>query len=406
MSKIQEMLIKLCPKGVEFKKLADCLEKNTGGGTPSKAVSGYWNGDIPWASVGDLTVAGNYIHTTRSFITAEGLRNSPSNVIKKGDVIVAVKISPGKMKIAAADIAINQDLRGLTLQKFITAEFLTYYFQTIDIIGNGTIVKGITTDTLERIKVPVPPLEIQNEIVKVLDTFSALEAELEAELEARRRQYAYYRDALLSFDEGALSASKQASIRWMTLDDVSIKVSSGGTPLSTRTDYYGGDIPWLRTQEVDYDVVNSTSMTITDAGLENSSAKWIPANCVIVAMYGATAAKVAINGIPLTTNQACCNLQIDPEIASYRYVFHWISNEYERLKSLGEGSQSNLNAQRIKNYPIPVPTIGEQERIVSILDKFDALVNDISQGLPAEITARRQQYEYYRDRLLTFKEAA
>ena len=146
-------------------------------------------------------------------------------------------------------------------------------------------------------------------------------------------------------------------------------------------------------------------MTITEAGFNNSAAKWIPANCVIVAMYGATAAKTAINSIPLTTNQACCNLEIDPLQANYRYVFHWLSNEYERLKALGEGSQSNLNAQKIKQYPIAVPPLEEQAHIVSILDKFDALVNDLSSGLPAEIQARRQQYEHYRDRLLTFKEA-
>lgn len=147
-------------------------------------------------------------------------------------------------------------------------------------------------------------------------------------------------------------------------------------------------------------------MTITEAGLKNSSAKWIPANCVIVAMYGATAAKAAINGIPLTTNQACCNLEVDPEQANFRYVFHWISHEYERLKALGEGSQSNLNAQKVKGYPIALPPLEEQARIVSILDKFDALVNDLSTGLPAELKARRQQYGHYRDRLLTFKEAA
>lgn len=190
----------------------------------------------------------------------------------------------------------------------------------------------------------------------------------------------------------------------MTLGAVSKRVTSGGTPSTDRVDFYGGTIPWLRTQEVDYNIIESTGMTITEDGLNNSSAKWIPANCVIVAMYGATAAKVAINGIPLTTNQACCNLEIDPSIASYRYVFHWISHEYEKLKARGEGSQSNINAQKVKNYPIPVPPIREQERIVATLDAFDALVNDLSIGLPAELNARRNQYEYYRDKLLTFEE--
>ena len=142
---------------------------------------------------------------------------------------------------------------------------------------------------------------------------------------------------------------------------------------------------------------------ITEEGLKNSSAKLIPENCVIVAMYGATAAKVAINKIPLTTNQACCNLLIDERKCINRYVYQWLCKNYEVLKAMGEGSQHNLNAKKIKDFPIPVPPIEEQHRIVSILDRFESLVNDISSGLPAEIAARHQQYEYYRDQLLTFK---
>ena len=260
-------------------------------------------------------------------------------------------------------------------------------------------IPALNKVNLEKLTVPVPPLEVQREIVRVLDTFAALEAELEAELEARRRQYAQYREALLTFSLGD-------RVAWVTISEVCIKISSGGTPSTTRSDFYGGGIPWLRTQEVDFGVIDSTGMTITEAGLRGSAAKWIPENCVIVAMYGATAAKVAINGIPMTTNQACCNLQVDPERANFRFVFHWMSNEYLRLKGLGEGSQSNLNAQKIKDYPIVVPPLEEQNRIVEILDKFDALVNDLSIGLPAELAARRKQYEHYRDRLLTFPEAS
>lgn len=120
-------------------------------------------------------------------------------------------------------------------------------------------------------------------------------------------------------------------------------------------------------------------------------------------MYGATAAKVAINAIPVTTNQACCNLEIDPEIADFKYVFYWLSSRYLELKSKGAGSQANINSKVIKNFPIVLPPLEEQRRIVAILDKFDALVNDISTGLPAEIAARRKQYEYYRDKLLSFE---
>nr|WP_306438596.1 restriction endonuclease subunit S [Corynebacterium sp. 5QC2CO] len=188
------------------------------------------------------------------------------------------------------------------------------------------------------------------------------------------------------------------------MNEVAQRVSSGGTPRSGTKEFYNGSIPWLRTQDIDYRDVYKTSVSITEAGLNSSSAKWVPENSVIVAMYGATAAKVAVNKIPLTTNQACCNITVDSNIAHYRYVYHWIAKQYFILKNLGEGSQNNLNARKIKNFPIPVPPLEEQQRIVNILDKFDALVNDLTSGLPAEIEARRKQYEFYRDQLLTFKE--
>lgn len=190
------------------------------------------------------------------------------------------------------------------------------------------------------------------------------------------------------------------------MGEICKSVSSGGTPLSIRADCYGGDIPWLRTQEVRYTDIHDTEVKITVKGLKESAAKWIPANCVIVAISGATAARSSINKIPLTTNQHCCNLEIDAEQANYRYVFHWISKEYERLKAFGQGARGELNSGIIKSFPIPVPPLEEQARIVAILDQFDALVNGLTSGLPAEIAARRQQYEHYRDRLLSFTEAA
>jgi type I restriction enzyme S subunit len=190
-------------KDVEWKMLGDCIEKNMGGGTPSKAVANYWNGNIPWASVGDLSTQGNLIISTRNFITIEGLKNSSSNLVPKGSVIVAVKISPGKMKIANIDIAINQDLRGLLLKSFLNNRFLTYYFMTISIVGNGTIVQGITVDTLNRVKIPIPTLAEQERIVGILDKFDALVNDisvgLPAEIAARRKQYEYYRGKLLDF---------------------------------------------------------------------------------------------------------------------------------------------------------------------------------------------------------------
>src|SRR5690554_6728849 len=133
-------------------------------------------------------------------------------------------------------------------------------------------------------------------------------------------------------------------VEWKSLDEISQKISSGGTPKTGVAEFYDGDIPWLRTQEVDFGEIWDTGVKITEAGVKSSSAKWIPANCVIVAMYGATVGKIGINKIPMTTNQACANINLDEKIASYRYVFHFLSSKYKYIKSLGAGSQTNINA--------------------------------------------------------------
>ena len=190
------------------------------------------------------------------------------------------------------------------------------------------------------------------------------------------------------------------TVEWKTLGEICEKVCSGGTPLTSHSKYYEGNIPWLRTQDIDWQEVHDTEIKITEEAIANSSAKLIPKNCVIVAMYGATAAKACINKIPLTTNQACCNLQIDEKQAHYKYAYYWICNEYERLRAQGEGSQSNLNAKKIKSYPIPVPPLRVQARIVDILDKFTQLEAE----LEAELEARKKQYAYYRDQLLKFSQ--
>ena len=189
-------------------------------------------------------------------------------------------------------------------------------------------------------------------------------------------------------------------VEYKKLGEICLKVCSGGTPSRGNSDYFTGDIPWLRTQEVDWKDIYDTEIKITEDAVKNSSAKLIPENCVIIAMYGATAGKVAINKIPLTTNQACCNLQINPQKALYKFVYHWVCNEYEKLKSLGQGSQNNINAQIIKEYPIPVPPLPVQEEIVRILDTF----TELQAELQAELQKRLQQYNYYRDKLLSFNE--
>jgi len=191
------------------------------------------------------------------------------------------------------------------------------------------------------------------------------------------------------------------------LNDICLRVSSGATPTAGRAEYYdGGTIPWLRTSEVRFNDIYDTALRITERALTDTAAKWIPAQCVIVAISGATAGRSAVNMVPLTTNQHCCNLEIDPEQADYRYVFHWVSAHYEAIRALGRGARADLNAGLIKGFEIALPSLDEQRRIAATLDKFASIVGDLSAILPAEISARRKQYDFYRDRLLAFEEAA
>lgn len=150
------------------------------------------------------------------------------------------------------------------------------------------------------------------------------------------------------------------------------KITSGGTPKSSEASYYDGNIPWLNTKEVNFNRITKTERCITENGLNNSSAKWIPKGAVIIAMYGATAAKVAYSLIDLTTNQACCNLIIDNNIANSQFVYYYIKSSYEDLLNLACGAaQQNLSVGVIADFSILLPSLVEQNRIVSILGSLD-----------------------------------
>ena len=339
--------------------------------------------------------------------------NEKQNTVKYGDILFTGSsetpdecgMSSVLTKETKEKLYLNSFCFGFRLNddNLLLSDFSKYLFRSqmirkqIKRTASGVTRFNVSKRKMKKVVIPLPPLPVQREIVRILDNFAELTAELTteltAELTARKKQYEYYRNHLLTFSD---------DVPMVTLGEISIKTYSGGTPLANHAEYYGGDIPWLRTQEVRFVDIFDTEMRITPAALKNSAAKWIPENCVIIAISGATAGRSAINKIPLTTNQHCCCLEINPQKANYRYVFHWVNSQYEKLKALGQGARSDLNSGIIKSYPIPIPSLEEQERIVAILDRFDALCNDLTSGLPAEIEARRKQYEYYRDKLLTF----
>ena len=156
------------------------------------------------------------------------------------------------------------------------------------------------------------------------------------------------------------------------LGDITSKITSGGTPKSSEASYYDGNIPWLNTKEVNFNRIVKTEKCITEEGLNNSSAKWIPKGSVIIAMYGATAAKVAYSLIDLTTNQACGNLIINNDVADSQFVYYYIQSSYEELLNLACGAaQQNLSVGVISNFPIFLPPLAVQKCIAAILSSLD-----------------------------------
>lgn len=160
--------------------------------------------------------------------------------------------------------------------------------------------------------------------------------------------------------------------RETNIKSISSRITSGGTPSTKIIEYYNGVIPWLNSKEIDFNSILATEKYITELGLSNSSAKWIVENSIIVAMYGATAGKSAITKIPLTTNQACCNITVDETKSDYRFIYYTLVNSYSELENMATGAaQQNLNARMIADFHILLPPLPEQCAIATVLSSLD-----------------------------------
>ncbi len=391
MSKLEQLINELCPEGVEYDFLYTVMDYEQ----PTKYIVKDTKYDdefkTPVLTAGQSFILG---YTNESTGIFEASTNNPVIIFDDFttsfhwvDFNFKVKSSAMKMLRLKKDRSHDADFR-----------YIYHVMKNIQYTPVDHTRQWI--EKYSKFKIPLPPLPVQEEIVRILDKFTELTTELTAELTARKQQYEYYRDDLLSKNTNKKS-----------LKQIELSSRSGGTPLKSNKDYYeNGTIPWLRTQEVVFNEINKTDCFITELAVQETSAKWIPANCVIVAISGASAGRCAINKIPLTTNQHCLAIEINPEVALYKYVFYCVCNQYDDLIAKKEGARGDLNSSRILGLEIPIPypedkekSLAEQQRIVDMLDRFDKLCNDISEGLPAEIEARQKQYEYYRDKLLTFK---
>jgi type I restriction enzyme, S subunit len=258
-------------------------------------------------------------------------------------------------------------------------------------------IPAVSKKQVEEFIIPIPPLPIQEEIVNILDKFTQLEAELEAELEARLLQYDYYRNQLLAFDTKVIALK--------TLEEVCIKTNNIRWKDNTGKEYKYIDLSAVNRENNKIEELQ----VITSENAPSRAQQIVIENDIIFGTTRPTLKRYAVIPEDLE-GQICstgfCVLRPNIDFILPRFLFYILKSNsffnYVDNNQEGAGYPSISNS-KVKSFTFPIPPLKEQESIVTILDKFDALVNDIKVGLPAEIQARNQQYEYYRKKLLTFK---
>ena len=392
MTHIDELIAEYCPDGVEFNHLNElCMIKT--GQSVNKLMIQENPGKYPVINSGKEPLG---------FIDSYNCDGDPIGITSRGAGVGSVTWQEGKYFRGNLNYAVSIiDEEKLEI-RFLY--FVLHFMQSqIQSLSTYDGIPALNKANLERLKIPVPPIEVQREIVRILDQFTQLEAELEAELETRRRQHEHYQQhVFLSLDD---SGTQRVPLR-----DVG-KWYGGGTPSKERADYWTlGTIPWISPKDMGRTLVDSTEDYITEAAVAASATKLVPKDSVALVVRSSIldhTLPIAFVPVLASLNQDMKAVIARPGILP-RYLFHALraerANILRTVKRSG-GSVASLESRKLWEFQIPVPSIAEQTQIVAILDKFDALVNNLSVGLPAELAARRKQYEYYRDRLLTFEEA-
>ncbi|MFZ3130124.1 MAG: restriction endonuclease subunit S [Desulfosporosinus sp.] len=404
MSKIENLIAELCPDGVEYKTIGEIAECHAGA-TPKTGVAAYWeNGTIPWMSSGEVN--DRIIYDTKQKITQLGYENCSTKMVPPNAVVVALAgqgKTRGTVAITRISLCTNQSLCSIITNESVVSDFLYYYlrsqYKELRNISSGDGTRGgLNLKMINNFKIPFPPLPVQQEIVRILDNFTKLEAELEAELEARKKQYEYYLSNVLLVAD--------SNCKYQKIGDVCLKTENISWSRAGDTVFKYID---LTSVDRDTNAIGEVSKINADTAPSRAQ-KIVAADDIIFGTTRPTLKRFCIipnNFMGHICSTGFCVLRTDKTKVLPKFLYYHISKPefYDYIETVQRGSAyPAVSDVDVKNFKIPIPPLAEQERIVTILDRFDALVNDITQGLPAEIMARRKQYEYYRDKLLNFKE--
>ena len=405
MDKLSTLINELCPSGVEYKTLNEIANYRRGSFPQPYGQASWYGGEgtMPFVQVADVTDTFKLVDETKQTISK--LAQPKSIFVPKGTVIVTLQGTLGRVAITQYDsyvdrtLAIFESFKIDNIDKKYFAYQLKAKFDVEKQHARGSTLKTITKEEFSKFAIPVPPMEVQCEIVRILDNFTKLTAELTAELTARKKQYEYYREKLLN------EANTKASESSRFGDIATIVRGASPRPISSFITDKENGINWIKIGDVQPDskYITQTKEKITLEGAKKSRMVNVGDFILSNSMSFGRPYIMKIQGCIHDGWLAISNFEKYFQSDFLYYLLNSNTIQHEMEQKASNGTVKNLNADIVRNLELPLPPLAEQERIVSILDRFDKLCNDISEGLPAEIEARKKQYEYYRDKLLTFK---
>ena len=379
MSRIDDLIAQHCPDGVEFVPLGELVRIRNG-----KGYKKLGEGSIPVYGSGGIM-----LHVdTHAYI-------GPSVLIPRKGSLGNIFYVEGPFW--TVDTIFYTEIGDRIIPRYLYHYLLTLHLEEMNQAGG---VPSMTQSVLNRIQIPVPPICVQNEIVTILDRFTQLEAELEAELEARRRQYEYYRDSLLTF-------TKRGGVRLLALGNFATLVRGNGMPRKDLSDHGVGAIHYGQIY-TRYGTFADRTESFIDEVLAKKLAKVDPGDIVITNtsenVDDVCKAVAWVGDEVIVTGGHATVIKHDQ---NPKYLSYWFQTKsfYDQKRKLATGTKViDLSAKQLARVKVPLPTREVQDELVAFIEKLELLHSSMSIGLPAELQARRKQYEYYRDKLLTFKE--